>query len=215
LNLATKAERIYSRIEHRTDMVIHVLGALFAINASAWLLAHVSGSGTLVLSVAIYCVGLLAMIFASAAYNLWPDGPSKQFLRRIDHSAIFIMIAATYTPFAANKLGGLSGPIILSVIWLSATVGIALKVAFPRRFETASIALYLAMGWMIVTVIRPLEASMATLDFWLLAAGGLVYSAGVVFYVLEHIPFHKTIWHGFVLVAAAMHFSAIALEFSR
>ena len=215
MNLATKAERIYSRIEHRTDMVIHVLGVLFAVNASAWLLAHVSGSGTLIVSVSIYCAGLLAMIFASAAYNLWPHGPAKQVLRSIDHSAIFIMIAATYTPFAANKLGGLAGPLILSAVWLSATAGIVLKVIYPRRYETASIALYLAMGWMIVTVIRPLEASMATLDFWLLAAGGLVYSAGVVFYVLEHIPFHKTIWHGFVLVAAAMHFSAIALEFSR
>ena len=215
MNIATKAERIYSRVEHRTDMVIHVLGVLFAVNASAWLLAHVSGSGTLVLSVSIYCAGLLAMIFASAAYNLWPDGPAKQFLRSIDHSAIFIMIAATYTPFAANKLGGLAGPAILTAVWLSATAGIVLKVIYPRRFETASLALYLAMGWMIVTVIKPLAAAMGTFDFWLLAAGGLVYSVGVVFYLLEHIPFHKTIWHCFVLVAAALHFSAIALEFSR
>lgn len=215
MNLATKAERIYSRIEHQTDMVIHVLGALFAINASAWLLAHVSGSGTLILSVSIYCIGLLAMIFASAAYNLWPDGPAKQFLRRIDHSAIFIMIAATYTPFAANRLGGLAGPVILLAVWVSAMAGIVLKVIYPRRYETASLALYLAMGWMIVTVIRPLEHSLATLDFWLLAAGGLVYSVGVVFYLFEHIPFHKTIWHCFVLVAAVLHFSAIALEFSR
>ena len=215
MNLATKAERIYSRIEHRTDMVIHVLGVLFAVNASAWLLAHVSGSGTLIASVSIYCAGLLAMIFASAAYNLWPHGPAKQILRSIDHSAIFIMIAATYTPFAANKLGGLAGPAILSAVWVSATAGIVLKVIYPRRYETASIALYLAMGWMIVTVIKPLAASLGTFDFWLLAAGGLVYSVGVVFYLLEHIPFHKTIWHGFVLVAAALHFSAIALEFSR
>ena len=215
MNLATKAERIYSRIEHRTDMVIHVVGVLFAVNASAWLLAHVSGSGTLVASVSIYCAGLLAMIFASAAYNLWPDGPAKQFLRRLDHSAIFIMIAGTYTPFAANRLGGLAGPLILSAVWLAATGGIILKVVYPRRFEAASLALYLVTGWMIVTVIRPLAASLAGVDFWLLAAGGLVYSVGVVFYVLEHIPFHKTIWHGFVLVAAALHFSAIALEFSR
>jgi len=215
LNLATNAERIYSRVEHRTDMVIHVLGVLFAVNASAWLLAHVSGSGTLIASVLIYCVGLLAMIFASAAYNLWPNGPAKPILRRIDHSAIFFMIAATYTPFAANRLGGLAGPLILSAVWLSATGGIILKVLFPHRFETASIALYIVTGWMIVTVIHPLAASLATVDFWLLTAGGLVYTAGIAFYLLEHIPFHKTIWHGFVLVAAAMHFSAIALEFSR
>ena len=215
MNLATRAERIYSKIEHRSDMVIHVLSALFAINASAWLLAHISGSNTLVISVSVYCAGLLAMIFASAAYNLWPDSPAKQILRRIDHSAIFFMIAGTYTPFAANRLGGIAGPLILSAVWVAATCGIVLKIAYPRRFETASLALYLVTGWMIVTVIQPLAHSLGTLDFWLLAAGGLVYSAGVVFYILEHIPFHKTIWHAFVLVAAVLHFSAIALEFSH
>jgi hemolysin III len=215
VNLATKAERIYSTIEHRADMVVHVLGALFAVNATAWLLAHVSGSSGLIASVSIYCAGLVAMIFASAAYNLWPHGPAKSILRRIDHSAIFIMIAATYTPFAANRLGGEAGPIILAAIWVSASAGIALKVIYPHRYETVSLAFYLVMGWMIVTVLKPLAHSVATVDFWLLIAGGIVYSAGVAFYVIERIPFHKAIWHGFVLVAAVLHFSAVALEFSR
>jgi hemolysin III len=215
MNLAAKAGRIYSQVEHRVDMAIHVLGAIFAVNASAWLLAHVSGSRVLIASVSVYCAGLLAMIFASAAYNLAPQGPAKPILRRLDHSAIFIMIAGTYTPFAANRLGGLAGPVILAAIWLCASAGIVLKVLYPHRFERASIALYIAMGWMIVTVIRPLASSMAALDFWLLMAGGLVYSAGVAFYVIERIPFHKAIWHGFVLVAAVLQFSAIAIEFSR
>jgi hemolysin III len=215
MSIASNAERIYSRIEHRADLAIHVLGALFAVNASAWLLAHISGSWVLIASVSIYCVGLLAMIFASAAYNLAPHGSVKQILRRLDHSAIFIMIAATYTPFAANRLGGLAGPTILIAIWLCASAGIALKMVYPRRFETISIALYIAMGWMIVAVIEPLAASLATIDFWLLMSGGLVYSAGVAFYVIERIPFHKAIWHGFVLAAAVLHFSAIAIEFSR
>lgn len=215
MNFASNAERIYSRIEHRADMAIHVAGAIFAVNAAAWLLAHVSGPGELIASVLVYCAGLLAMIFASAAYNLWPHGPAKPILRRIDHSAIFIMIAATYTPFAANRLGGLAGHAILAAIWVCASLGVALKVIYPHRFERLSIALYLAMGWMIVTVIKPLSVSVAAVDFWLLMAGGLVYSAGVIFYVIEHIPFHKAIWHGFVLVAAVMHFSAVAIEFSR
>lgn len=215
MDFASKAERVYSQIEHRADVSIHVAGALFAVNATAWLLAHISGSATLVTSVSIYCGGLLAMIFASAAYNLWPHGPAKQVLRRLDHSAIFLMIAATYTPFAANRLGGLAGSVILGTIWFCASGGIALKIVFPRRFETASMVLYIAMGWMIVTVINPLAASMAAVDFWLLVAGGIVYSLGIAFYVIERIPFHKAIWHGFVLVAAILHFSAIALEFSR
>ncbi len=213
--MSVVGERIYSQIEHRADVAIHVVGAIFAVNASAWLLAHVSGSVALIASVSVYCAGLLAMIFASAAYNLAPHGTAKQILRRLDHSAIFIMIAATYTPFAANRLGGLAGPAILAAIWLCASAGIALKVIYPRRFETVSIALYIAMGWMIITVIKPLAASMAAVDFWLLMGGGLVYSAGVAFYVIERIPFHKAIWHGFVLTAAALHFSAVAIEFSR
>ena len=215
MSLATNAERLYSRIEHRADLVIHVLGAIFAVNASVWLLAHVSGSWALVASVSVYCVGLVAMIFASAAYNLAPHGDAKQILRRLDHAAIFIMIAATYTPFAANRLGGLAGPVILTCIWLCASAGIALKVAYPRRFETISIGLYIGMGWMIITVIKPLAASVAGIDLWLLMGGGLVYSAGVAFYVIERIPFHKAIWHAFVLVAAVLHFSAVAIEFTR
>jgi hemolysin III len=207
-------QRLYTRNEHLVDLVIHVAGILFAVNASLWLLWHVTGLPVAV-SVSVYCAGLLAMITASAVYNLWPaHRPSKQVLRRLDHSAIFIMIAATYTPFAANRLGSPAGDIILAAIWLCATVGIALKLLFPRRFELASIGLCIAMGWMVVTVIKPLSLSVAAVDFWLLMAGGAVYSIGIAFYLIERIPYHKAIWHGFVLVAAILHFTAIALEFT-
>lgn len=213
--IAQRAERIYSALEHQVDAIVHLAGIIFAINASLWLLWHVTGLSVLV-SVSVYCAGLLAMIFFSAAYNLMPSHrPSKQMLRRLDHAAIFIMIAATYTPFAINRLGQPTGEVILGLIWVSATLGVTMKILFPRRFEIASIVLYLAMGWLIVTVIRPLAASMAAVDFWLLAAGGLVYSAGVLFYVIERIPYHKAIWHAAVLIAAVLQFSAIALEFAR
>ncbi|MBV8800692.1 MAG: hemolysin III family protein [Alphaproteobacteria bacterium] len=196
------------------DAVVHVAGLLFAVNASLWLLWRVAGLSALV-SVSIYCAGLLAMITASAVYNLMPaDRPSKQVLRRIDHSAIFIMIAATYTPFAANRLAAPAGNLILAAIWLCASIGIVLKVLVPRRFELASIALYIGMGWMIVTVIKPLAVSVAAVNFWLLIAGGLVYSTGVVFYLIERMPFHKAIWHAFVLIAAMLHFAAVAMEFT-
>jgi hemolysin III len=212
--IAERTQRIYSEVEHRADAVIHVLGVIFAINASLWLLWHATGLSVLV-SVSVYCLGLLLMISFSAAYNLVPHHrPSKQVLRRLDHAAIFIMIAATYTPFAVNRLGHPQGDIVLAAIWLTATAGVALKVLFPRRFEVASLGLYLGMGWMVVTVIKPLAASLAAADFWLLIAGGLVYSAGVVFYVIDRIPYHKAIWHGAVLAAAVLHFTAISLEFA-
>jgi hemolysin III len=211
-NAAETVARIYSRHEHLADVVVHVLGIVFAINASLWLLFHVTGL-SVVVSVTVYCAGLLAMIGFSAAYNMVPDyRPSKQILRRLDHAAIFIMIAGTYTPFAMNRLGAY-GTTILTIIWCAAMVGVVLKVLFPRRFEIASLALYIGMGWLIVTVISPLAHAMASFDFWLLIGGGLVYSAGIVFYVTERIPYHKAIWHAAVLAAAVLQFSAIALEF--
>jgi hemolysin III len=207
--------RLYSRHEFVADAVVHVLGVLFAINASLWLLWHVAGVSVLV-SVSVYCLGLLAMIGCSAAYNLMPQSlPLKNILRRFDHAAIFIMIAATYTPFAVNRLDAPYGTIILAVIWLAATIGVVLKLVAPRKFEMGSIALYLGMGWLVVTVIKPLSLSLAQVDFWLLLAGGLVYSAGVIFYVLERIPYHKAIWHACVLTAVVLHFSCVWGEFVR
>lgn len=213
MSIVERAERIYSKFEARADAAVHVLGILFAINASLWLLWHVTGLPAAA-SVFVYCAGLLAMISFSAAYNLVPHGPPKQFLRRLDHAAIFIMIAATYTPFAVNRLAAPYGNIILVAIWLAASFGVAMKVLFPRRFEWLSLGLYLAMGWLILTVIRPLHAALGTTDFWLLMAGGIVYSAGVAFYVIDRIPYHKAIWHAFVLLAAVLHFAAISLEFA-
>jgi hemolysin III len=215
MSIRSRAAREYSRIEHRADAVIHVLGVLFAINASLWLLANVTGLDVTV-SVTVYCLGLLAMTSFSAAYNLMPHHrPSKQVLRRLDHAAIFIMIAATYTPLAVNRLGYPTGDLILVAIWVTATIGVAMKLLFPGRYERIAIAFYIAMGWMVVAVLKPLAASMAAMDFWLLIAGGLVYTAGVVFYVVDRIPFHKAIWHGFVLAAAVLQFSAVAAEFAH
>jgi hemolysin III len=207
--------REYTDAEHRVDLAVHVAGILFAINASAWLLAHLSGPGSLVVSVSVYCAGLLAMIGMSAAYNLTPSHyASKTVLRRLDHSAIFIMIAATYTPFAVNRLGHSMGTAILIAIWIGATIGIAIKLLYPRRFERLTLALYIGMGWLIVTALKPLFSSMAGIDLWLLLGGGIVYSAGIAFYVIERIPYHKAIWHAFVLAAAILQFASIAGEFS-
>lgn len=214
MNRRNAFSRIYTAHEDRVDLIIHVLGILFAINGSLWLLWHVTGLPAAA-SVSVYCAGLVAMIVASAAYNLTPHAhTSKQVLRRIDHCAIFIMIAATYTPFAANRLPGATAEIILAAVWLCATVGITLKIVVPHKFELVSVGLYLAMGWMIVAVLRPLATAMAGIDFWLLVGGGIIYSAGVAFYLLDRIPYHKAIWHGFVLAAAIAHFTAVAAEFA-
>jgi hemolysin III len=206
--------RHYSRNEVRLDAAVHILGILFAINASLWLLAHTAGI-SVVVSVVIYCTGLLAMLLASAAYQFSPQGPAKEVLRRIDHAAIFLMIAATYTPFAANRLASSAGTALLVAIWSCATVGVILKLTFPRRFERWSVIFYLAMGWMILAVAKPLSAALTSVDLWLLVAGGVVYSAGVAFFLAERLPYHKAVWHSFVLIAVALQFGAIVGEFAR
>src|SRR5207237_925484 len=105
------------------------------------------------------------------------------------------------------------GPWILIANWSAATLGIVMKLIYPRRFETLTLGLYIAMGWLIVVALRPLITHVATLDLWLLLGGGVVYSAGIAFYLIEHIPYHKAIWHAFVLVAAVLQFLSIAFEF--
>lgn len=204
--------RIYTPVENRIDFSIHALGFLAAGIASLWLLLHVSGPIVLA-TVSIYCAALLGLIVASAAYHFSPYGPLKEILARVEHGAIFVMIAGTYTPFAVNRLGYPVGGIILTAIWLLAACGVAIKVFWPVRFDRLRIPLYLVMGWLIVTVMHPLSASLAVFDFWLLVAGGLVYTVGVLFHVFERLPYHREIWHVFVVTAAGLHFSAIASEF--
>ena len=131
----SRPARFYSRPERLADAVVHVLGILFAINASLWLLAHVAGLDVVV-SVTVYCLGLLAMTGFSAAYNLMPHHrPSKQMLRRFDHAAIFIMIAATYTPLAVGRLSAPTGEWILAAIWLTAGFGVIILLA-RKGFES-------------------------------------------------------------------------------
>lgn len=210
-----KVVDLYARCEKVADCAVHVIGLLFAINASLWLLWKVTGL-SVVISVSIYCLGLLAMIGCSAAYNMMPSSkPLKAVLRRLDHAAIFIMIAATYTPLAMNRIEMPWGSLILAIIWSAATFGVTMKILFPHRYEMTSVALYLIMGWLVVMVIKPLAASMARVDFWLLIGGGLVYSAGVIFYLLDRLPFNRAIWHSFVLAAVVLHFSCIVGEFAH
>jgi hemolysin III len=125
------------------------------------------------------------------------------------------MITATYTPFATNRLAFGAGTALLVAIWSCATVGVILKLTFPGRFERLSVIFYLAMGRMILAVAKPLSAALASVDLWLLVAGGLVYSAGVAFFLAERLPYHKAVWHSLVLVAVALQFGAIAGEFAR
>lgn len=200
----------YDRSETLADAVIHVLGVAMALGGAAALIVIAVHGGNIAqfLAVTIYLAGLLAMFCFSAAYNLWPVSPFKWWLRRLDHSAIYLLIAGTYTAFMLPMHGG-SAAAVLALIWTAALAGMAIKLFWPGRFDRTSIGLYLAMGWSGLFVIDPVAAALAPVTLWLIALGGAFYSIGVIFHVWRKLRFQNAIWHGFVLTAALCHYTAV------
>lgn len=201
----------YDRAELIADGVVHVLGiAAGSIAAIALIVvAAVYATRAEVISVSVYVIGLLAMLGLSATYNLWPVSPLKWVLRRFDHSAIYILIAATYTPFLAQMNDRFMATVLLTGVWSVAAIGIALKIFMPGRFDRLSIGLYLALGWSGLVAYDKLVASLPSSTLWFIAAGGLIYSLGVIFHAWERLRFQNAIWHSFVLLAAALHYTAV------
>jgi hemolysin III len=201
----------YDRSELIADGVVHGVGLAFALigvtamifYASVW-----STSGQLV-AAWIYGAGLVATLSISFLYNLYPVSQTKWFLRRFDHSSIFILIAATYTPFLQR---GWDDPYLFGMligIWSIAIVGVLIKCVFPGRFDKVAILLYLAMGWSGVFASGPLLSQLTETTLILILIGGIIYSCGVIFHVWEKLRFQNAIWHGFVVTAAAVHYSAV------
>lgn len=205
---------LYSRGERRADLAIHVLGVAGALGGSLWLLLGPGLEQELAtwLTLFAYALGLLVGFGASAAYNLAPSGRRKELLRRVDHAAIYLLIAGSYTPFAFDRIAPPLGPWLGAGVWLAALAGVALKLAFPRRYERLGLVLYLAIGWAVVLAIEPLTESVRPETLWLLLVGGALYTAGTLFHGLRRLPFQNAIWHAFVLVAAVLHFLAVSLE---
>ena len=211
--------RPLSRSERRADLWVNGLAIIAGLIGVAVLMAAVipRGRPDLTLSLLVYSCGLLAMLICSALYHggdVRPtkDAPGKGLLRRLDHAAIFVMNAGTYTPFLVAKLDGAWSRWLLAYVWAVASLGVAMKLIWPYRFERLSVVLYLFLGWTILVAIKPLVASVSPAAIVLLAAGGVLYSVGVVFYLWERLPYQKPIWHGFVVAAAACHYVAIFEE---
>ncbi|PRD43422.1 DNA-binding protein [Phyllobacterium phragmitis] len=204
----------YDIAELWADGVIHVIGVVFAVIGAVTMTAVSLNAEQPVLSAAaiIYVLSLVAAISVSAVYNIWPVTPTKWFLRRFDHAMIYLLIAGTYTPFTI-KMGAQSWP-LLAAIWTIAIIGILLKLFLPGRFDRLSILLYLALGWSGVLVYDAMTASLSPTVVRLIAAGGIVYSLGVIFHVWERLRFQNAIWHGFVVTGAALHYCAVFYSIS-
>jgi hemolysin III len=171
-----------------------------------------NGPFLVVLGATLYAIGLLSMLGFSAAYNLWPPSPFKELLRRFDHAAIFVMIAGTITPFLLARVGGWTAHTLLTVVWAVALFGIWMKLMFPRRWEKATIALYVGLGLSILAVANQLAHVLSPISSLLLIAGSVTYIAGIAFHLWERLPYQNAIWHWMVLIAAVLHYSAVLTE---
>ena len=149
------------------------------------------------------------MLSISLAYNLWPISPAKWILRRFDHAAIYLLIAATYTPFLAQLKDVSLARWMLALVWSAAALGMATKMLFPGRFDRAAVVFYLAIGWSGVVVLRPILEILPSTTIALIVAGGIVYSCGVIFFAWKGLRFHNALWHGFVVTGAGLHLAAM------
>ena len=201
----------YDRAEMIADGVVHVIGVCFGLIAATVLivLTAVYATALDIVAVSVYVAGLLAMLVLSATYNLWPVSRAKWVLRRFDHSAIYVLIAATYTPFIMEVKGSVFAIVLLVGVWCAAIGGIVLRLRFPGRFDRLAVGLYLAMGWSGMMLYDSVVKALPTMAICFVLAGGVLYSLGVVFHAWQRLRFQNAIWHGFVLGGAACHYTAV------
>jgi hemolysin III len=201
----------YDRTEVAADALVHALGVgLGLLGAITLFLLSAASKTTVPLAIAIYAVGLITMLVLSAMYNLWPVSPRKWLLRRFDQSAIYLFIAATYTPFISQFNDSEFAIRHLIGLWSIAIVGAILKLNWPGRFDKLSIALYLAMGWSGILVYGKVGSSLPGSILLLIATGGMLYTLGLLFHLWERLRFQNAIWHVFVALGAGCHFLAVA-----
>jgi hemolysin III len=204
-------QRVYTAAERFADGSIHIAGITAAIVGSILLLAIGSRlrGGAEVAALAVYAACLLSMLGFSAAYNMTPPSRLKWILRRFDHSAIYLLIAGTYTPLLLQLADASLAWKLGAIVWTGAALGIAIKVLLPGRFDTAAVGIYLLLGWAGVFALGSFMAVLPYTAMMLILAGGLLYTAGVVFHLMSRHKFQNAIWHAFVVTAAACHFAAI------
>ena len=194
------------------DAVVHAVGIVLAVAAGSTLLALApfhAGPGEYAAAV-FYVVALLTVLSVSCVYNLWPLSPAKWILRRFDHAAIYLLIAGTYTPFLTQLDDPRLAWGMIGLVWGAATAGMAIKLLLPGRLDRLSVVFYLAIGWSGVAVTGSLLEVLPASTLWLAVAGGLVYSAGVVFFMWQNLRFQSALWHGFVVTGASLHLAAVS-----
>jgi hemolysin III len=204
LHYPTRAERIADFWVHAIGVAAAALGAIALLGLAIWR-GDLGRAG----AVSIYTICLIAMLGFSAAYNLADRSRSRGLLQRLDHAAIFLMIAGTYTPFTTQRFEGAWAVGMTAAVWTIALLGAAGKLFLPGVSRLSWLPVYLLLGWMVVAAIQPLVHGVSFAALILLIVGGAVYTLGVAIYVRRRLPFRRAIWHGFVLTAAGSHYAAV------
>ena len=201
----------YSTAEEIANSITHGIGIVLAVAGLGVLTAFAGklGNAWHVVGCSIYAATMILLFTASTLYHAIPMPRAKSVLQVLDHSAIYLLIAGTYTPFTLVNLRGPWGWTLFGVVWGMALIGILLEVLPGRRRTGISLALYVIMGWCVIAAGRTLLATVAPGGLILLILGGITYTAGIGFYAWHRLPYHHAIWHGFVLVGAMLHFLAI------
>lgn len=209
--MAQTACRAQTPSEEVANSVSHGAGALLAAVFSPELIGNALQAGTIHgLAAAVYCGSMILLYAVSAAYHWLAPGPTKALLQRLDHAAIFLFIAGSYTPFMLGALAEQGGYWLLGMIWLVATVGIVAKCANRLKHPFLSTALYLGLGWVSVFILQPLMVELPVEGLALIVSGGVLYTLGaVVFHFDERVPYAHFAWHLLVLGASGCHFVAV------
>lgn len=192
------------------DLIVHLAGLACALLGGGILLGLAFGLGSLgqMAAIAVYTIGLVTMLSLSTAYN-FSKARWQPLLRRFDHAGIFIMIAASYTPFTTQNLEGWWAIGMTTAVWSVAALGVAAKLFLPGLDKRFWVGLYMAMGWLVLVAIKPMIEGLSWVALLLLAIGGLVYSTGTVFYLMRRLKFRRAIWHGHVIGGAGLHYAAV------
>jgi hemolysin III len=207
--------REQTRAEELGNTISHGIGLVAALVGIPFLVATVARQGDLLNTVGaiVFSATVVALYFSSTVYHGLQNGKAKRVFRVVEHSAIYVLIAGTYTPFALGVLRGPWGWTLLGAVWAFAAVGVTLKVCSKASHPVLSTGLYLLMGWLIVVAAEPLIAGLLTPVLLLLIAGGLSYTVGVIFFALDsRLHFGHLVWHAFVMAGTACHYFAVLLH---
>lgn len=201
----------YSVQEEIANAVTHGIGALLSAAALALLVVFASmyGNAWSIVSFSIYGATLILLYLFSTLYHSFQNPRVKAIFKILDHSAIYLLIAGTYTPFTLVTLRGALGWTIFGIIWGLAVLGIVLKAFFVKRFKLLSTISYVLMGWVIIIAMKPLISSLPMNGVILLVSGGILYTVGAIFYMWKKLPYNHAVFHLFVLGGSICHFSSI------